>query len=199
MTSNKNHNEKEILAQVAEGHEKAFKLLFDTYHGKLFNYISTIIKSSEVSEELVMDVFLKIWLGKEMVTQIENFDAFLFRVARNKAIDFLRSVAKDPKFRDLMWNEIESISGNQADTSLLNKEFELKLREAISLLSPQRRKVYLLSRDENMNHNQIAVLLGLSRNTVNNHIVEAQRFIRASMVKNFCVTGFFLLLTGNRI
>jgi len=199
VTFNKNYSEKEILAQVAEGHEKAFKLLFDTYHRKLFNYISTIIKSSEISEELVMDVFLKIWQGKEMVTQIENFDAFLFRVARNKSIDFLRSVAKDPKFRDLMWNEIESISGNRADTSLLNKEFELKLREAISLLSPQRRKVYQLSRDENMNHNQIAVLLGLSRNTVNNHIVEAQRFIRTSMVKNFYTTCFFLLLTGNRI
>lgn len=191
--------EKELLAQVAEGNEESFKVLFSTYNERLFNYISTIIKSREVAEEVVMDVFLKIWLGKEIITQIENFDAFLFRVAHNKSIDFLRSVAKDPIFKDMLWEEIQLSGNDRADTSILRKEFESKLREAISLLSAQRRKAYQLSREENMSHEQIAHHLGLSKNTVNNHIVEAQRFVRSYLAKNLDIAWLLLLFASGKV
>ena len=65
MISNNIKIEKELLTQVAAGNEESFKILFNTYNDRLFNYISTIIKSREVAEEVVMDVFLKIWLGKK--------------------------------------------------------------------------------------------------------------------------------------
>ncbi len=146
-----------------------------------------------------MDVFLKIWLGKEIITQIGNFDAFLFRVAHNKAIDFLRSVARDPKFKDLLWEEIQLSGSYQADTSILRKEFETKLREAVSLLSVQRRKAYLSSRNEDMTHEQIAHHMGLSKSTVNNHIVEAQRFIRSYLARNLDIAYFLLFFAGNEI
>jgi RNA polymerase sigma-70 factor (family 1) len=175
--------DKELLTQIAAGNETAFRTLFDRYNQRLFNYVSTIIKSHHVAEELVMDVFLKIWLGKDILFQIENFDAFLFRVAHNKSIDFLRSVAKDPKFQNLLFNEIDLSAIDQADSSLLTREYESKLREAISILSPQRKKVYQLSREMDMTHDQIAAHLKLSKNTVNNHIAEAKRFIRAYLSK----------------
>jgi RNA polymerase sigma-70 factor (family 1) len=191
--------EKELLAQIAAGDEESFKTLFSNYNERLFNYISKIIKSPEVAEEVVMDVFLKIWLGKEMITQIENFDAFLFRVAHNKSIDFLRSVSRDPVFRDMLWEEIQLSGSDQADASILRKEFQVKLREAISLLSPQRRKAYQLSRDEEMSHEQIAQHLGLSKNTINNHIVEAQRFIRSYLAKNLDIACLLLLFVSKEI
>lgn len=186
--------EKELLTQVAAGDEESFKILFSKYYERLFNYISTIIKSPEVAEEVVMDVFLKIWLGREMITQIERFDAFLFRVAHNKSIDFLRSVARDPKFQNLLWDKIQLVNNVQADSSTLDHEYESKLREAVSLLSPQRKKVYQLSREQDMTHDQIAVELKLSKYTINNHIVEAQRFIRTYLSKN-CDIAFLLMLT----
>jgi RNA polymerase sigma-70 factor (ECF subfamily) len=189
--------EKELLAQVANGDEGSFKSLFNAYNKRLFNYISTIIKSQQVAEEIVMDVFLKIWLGKEIVTQIDNFDAFLFRVAHNKSIDFLRSAARDPKLKDLLWDQMSLSGYEKADASVLQKEFECKLREAISLLSVQRRKVYQLSRDQDMNHEQIAQRLGLSKNTVNNHIVEAQKFIRSYLAKNLDIAYFFILFNNS--
>jgi RNA polymerase sigma-70 factor (ECF subfamily) len=180
--------DKELLAQVSLGNEKSFKILFDGYNEKLFQYIFSIIKSEQVAEEIVMDVFLKIWLGKDIISQIENFNSFLFRVAHNKAIDFLRSVARDPRFKDLLWDQMQLSGDEKADAVLLRKEFENKLREAVSLLSVQRRKAYQLSREEDMNHEQIAQQLGLSKNTVNNHIVEAQRFIRSYFAKNLDLT-----------
>jgi len=190
-------NQKKILLeQVANNNEKAFKALFRMYNSRLYNYIFGMIKSHHVAEELVMDVFMKIWLGKELVVQIENFEAFIFRVAHNKSIDFLRSVAKDPKFQDLLWCEMQVTTADQADSSMLQQEYETKLREAIDLLSPQRKKVYQLSRLKEMTHDQIATHLGLSKHTVNNHIVEALRFIRSYLSDKFDV-AFLMLLACN--
>lgn len=190
------YNEKALFQQIAEGNEKAFKIIFDTYRSRLFYYISRFVKSDRVAEELVMDVFMKIWLGRELVTQIENFDAFLFRVAHNKSIDFLRSAAKDARLHELLWDEIQIAASTQADTSLLVQEYEEKIREAIALLSPQRRKVYQLSRQNDLTHDQIANQLYISKSTVNNHIVEAQRFIRNYLSKNFDLAFILLLLAG---
>jgi RNA polymerase sigma factor (sigma-70 family) len=142
----------------------------------------------------VMDVFLKIWLGRDLITQIEKFDAFLFRVAHNKSIDFLRSVARDPKFKDLLWENIQLTNNVQSDSSILIQEYEAKLREAVSLLSPQRKKVYQLSRDQDMTHDQIAAQLNLSKHTINNHIVEAQRFIRTYLSKNFDIAFLVVMI-----
>lgn len=186
--------EKKLLILISKGDEKAFQSLFTSYYGQLFNYILSIVKSKQVAEELVMDVFLKIWLGKEIIPRIEKFNAFIFRVAHNKSIDFLRSVARDPKFQDLLWEQIQLSNNNHADSVMMAREYEAKLREAVSLLSPQKKKIYQMSREENMTHDEIAVQLNLSKHTVNNHIVEAQRFIRAYLTKN-CDMAFLLALS----
>ena len=176
---------------ISKGDEKAFQSIFTSYYEQLFNYILSIVKSKQVAEELVMDVFLKIWLGKEIIPRIEKFNAFIFRVAHNKSIDFLRSVARDPKFQDLLWEQIQLSNNTHADSIMMVREYEAKLREAVSLLSPQKKKIYQMSREENMTHDDIAVQLNLSRHTINNHIVEAQRFIRTYLTKN-CDMAFLL-------
>jgi len=198
MSAEKIYNEHLLLRQIAERDEIAFKLLFDVYKDRLFLYINGIVKSKEVSEEIVMDVFLKIWLGKEIVSQIENFDAFLFRVAYNKSIDFLRSAARDPKLRDLVWHEVQVAGGMTADQQVITREYEKKLREAIGQLSPQRRLVYQMSREKGFSHLDIARQLQLSKHTVSNHIVESQRFIRSYLVRHLdiAVLLFSFLLGG---
>jgi len=188
------HNEKNLLRQVAERNEAAFRTLFDAYKDRLYHYILRIIKSKEVAEELVTDVFLKIWLAEGVVTQIEDFNAFLFRIAYNKSIDFLRSASRDPVLRDLLWNEIQMEGDSRADSAVMVHEFETKLREAVSLLSPQRREVYTLSRDKGFSHVEIARKLRISKSTVSNHIAESQRFIRTYLIKHMDVAIVILLL-----
>ena len=196
MAQNNSHTEQELLTLVSGGDERAFRTLLSGYYGQLFNYIFSFIKSRQIAEELVMDVFLKIWLGRDIIPQIEKFDAFLFRVAQNKSVDFLRSAARDPKFQDMLWDQIQLVNNVQADSSILLREYEDQLRKAVSLLSPQRKKVYQLSREQDMTHDQIAVQLKLSKHTVNNHIVEAQRFIRAYLSKNCDIVFLAILISG---
>lgn len=194
---NHGKSDKELLMQVALGNEASFECLFDRYHERLFHYTTMFIKSPQIAEEVVMDVFMKIWLAKDLIGQVENFDSFLFRVAHNKAIDFLRMVAKTPDFKELMWDNMQLSASDDADASLLRTEFEGKVRQAMSLLSEQRRKVFEMSREQEMSHDQIAGRLGLSKNTVNNHIVEAKRFIRSYLSKNLDIAYVLILFLGN--
>jgi RNA polymerase sigma-70 factor (family 1) len=196
LAQNDLHIEKELLIQISEGNEKAFSTLFSVYYEQLFNYIYGFIKSRQITEELVMDVFLKIWQGRDIIPEIVKFDAFLFRVAHNKSIDFLRSVAKDPKFEVLLWDKIQLADNILADSSTLIHEYEAKLRESISILSPQQKKIYQLSREQDMTHDQIAAYLKLSKHTINNHIVEAQRFIRTYLSKNCDIAPLIILMMG---
>lgn len=184
------NNDDECKNLAAAGDEKAFKALFDHYHPRLFRYIVSIVKSTHIAEELVMDVFLKLWLARDMLTRVENLDGFLFKVARNKSLDFFQSAARDRKFTELVWDQITTVSSS-ADSSLLTKEFEEKLRNAINLMPPQRRKIFNLSREEGLSHQQIADELGISKTTVANTIVEAKRFIQEYLSKNL---SFFLSL-----
>ena len=198
MSQAKVHNDHLLLQQIAERNELAFKTLFDEYKDRLYHYIHGMVKSKEVAEEIVMDVFLKLWLGKELVNQIENFDAFLFRVAYNKSIDFLRRAARDPHFRNLLWDEMQLAGGMYADQALITREYEAKLREAIGLLSPQRRLVYALSREKGLSHVDIARKLQLSKHTVSNHIVEAQKFIRSYLIRHMdvAIVAAFVVYPG---
>jgi len=191
--SNHVKNDKELLMQVALGNEASFECLFGRYHERLFRYISMFIKSPQIAEEVVMDVFIKIWLARDLIGQVENFDSFLFRVAHNKAIDFLRMVSKDPDFKELMWDTMQLTASDDADALVLKTEFEGKVRQAMSLLSEQRRKVFEMSREQEMSHEQIAGRLGISKNTVNNHIVEAKRFIRSYLSKNLDIAYLLML------
>ncbi len=189
------HIERLLLQQIATGNEKAFQTLFNNYNSRLYHYVFSFVKSSQVAEELVMDVFLKLWLGRDLLLQIKSFNGFLFRVAHNKIIDFLRFSAKDPKLKELLWDEVQMASSSLADHSLIHHEYEKKLREAIDLLSPQRKKVYRLTHEEDLTHDQIAVQLHISKSTVNNHIVEAKRFIRGYLSTNLDIAMLLVIMT----
>lgn len=184
---------KALLLQIADGDETAFRHLFDRNRDRLYAYINRLVKSREVAEEIVTDVFMKIWLGRTLLPQIVYFDAFLFRIAFNKSLDFLRRAARDPVLHDMLWDQIEQPASSQADASLLEEEYKKQVRRAVGLLPPQRGKIFRMSRIEGLSHEQIASRLRLSRHTVNNHIVEAKHFIRNYLSENVEL-GLLLLL-----
>lgn len=202
MSADLSYNERQLLEQVTAGDEGAFKQLFDNYRSKLYCYILSIIKSKESAEEIVMDVFMKIWTGREMILEIENLNAFLFRIAYHKSIDFLRAAARNRALADLLWQNIaanqspiQSTASERTDSKIIMEEYEAALNKAVSLLPPKRKKVYQLSRDEGFSHEEIASLLHLSKHTINNHIVESRRFIQSFLLSrmNIFILILFLL------
>jgi RNA polymerase sigma-70 factor (ECF subfamily) len=188
------YTDRELLQQVAEGNEQAFQTLFKNHRGRLYHYILGIVKSKEIAEELVLDVFLKIWMGKEVVNSIENMDAFLFRVAYNKSIDFIRKAARSPKIIDIVWDNIQFAADRNPETQLIQQEYNNILREAIDLLPPKRKEIYRMSREEGLSHAEIAKELSIAKSTVANQIVDAQVFIKSFLLKNLDLVILLSLL-----
>lgn len=186
------YDEKILFRQIARHDERAFKALFEAYQPRLFHYILCIIKNREAAEEMVIDVFLKIWQQRETLETIENFGAFLFTIAFNKSMDFLRRVGRDPRMKDVIWQDIKVAGELSSDASILVKEYEGQLKAAVDQLSPQRRLIFRLSREDNYSHSDIAQKLQLSKFTVSNHITESLRFIRAYLA-NFLPVLFLVL------
>jgi RNA polymerase sigma-70 factor (family 1) len=173
-----NDTDKELLAQVAEGSEDAFRLLFERYRGKLYHYILTITESSEAAEDTVHDVFLKLWMGREKLQGIENLHSYLYRMSHNHAVTGLRRMAKETLILAELKKEVEPI----ADVDPVSqKEIRKSIQRAVDQLSPQQRKVFLHSREDGMRHEQIAEELGISVNTVRTHLAKALEFLRAEL------------------
>lgn len=186
----------ELQMQIAGGDESSFQQLFERHRAKLFNYLLSIVKSREIAEELVIDVFLRLWTGRELLTEIQNMDAFLHKVAYNKAIDFLRISSRNASLQKLVRREIMASSKERgADYRLQEQEYREIIRGAIHQLSPQRRLVFILSRVEGLTYDQIAERLNLSRNTVRNTLAETLRSIRSHLKKQEISPVLLLLIT----
>ena len=160
-------SEKSLLAKVAFGDEQAFSELFYAHHQQLGIHIYRITESVELAEEVVQDVFLKIWLNRDALTKVENFRAYLFVLSKNHALNCLRKLAKERV------NQV-TIDENTAVLQLADHNdpdsYYALLDEAINHLPPQQQKVYLLSRHNRLKYDEIAHQMGLSRETVKKYL-----------------------------
>lgn len=185
--------DKDLLEQVAQGSETAFKVIFDRHWDRLYNYMLSLTKSSEVAEEIAADVFLKLWTGRELLPGIHNLEAFLLRVAHNKAMDFFTVTARHAKYQKMIFEAIRQPEVPGADHRLLDKETQLLLSEILSGLSLRRRLVFTLHRIEGLSHEEIAQRLNLSHQTVKNTMADAQRSLRTLLKKKY-PDGLFIVL-----
>jgi len=163
------NREIELLKRISAGDHLAFSDLFDFYHHNLGAFIYNITKSKELAEEITLDVFLKIWMTREALSEVKNFKAYLFTVSRNAAISGLRKIISE-RTKHIEWIKTPAFDDDDAG----EKETYLSLiDEAINCLSPQRKKIYLLSREHGLKYDEIADQLGISRHTVRAHIQQA--------------------------
>jgi RNA polymerase sigma-70 factor (ECF subfamily) len=176
-----------LLRRIARGDEQAFTTLFHHYWDRLYNYLNKVTKSPEIAGEIGTDVFLKLWTGRSQITGIRNMDAFLFRIARNKAIDFFRMAARDERLQQMVASSMGQPAAPAADQGMLEEELQQALTQAIARLSPQRKLIFTLSRVDGLTNEEIATKLNLSPHTVKNTLVDSVRSIRAVLQKKHSV------------
>lgn len=124
-----------------------------------------------------MDVFMKLWFGRELLSNIRQLEGFLHKVAYYKAIDFLRVTSRQSRLQEAYAKRMEKEPEKWADELMIDEEMRQLLYNAIKQLPPKRKLIYKLSREKGLTHDQIAEALHLSRNTVKNSIVSANKSI----------------------
>lgn len=180
-------HEKELLRQVADGDERAFTRLFDHYHQRLGMHVYRITKSEQIAEELVHDVFLKIWLNRELLTGIDNFGVYLYVVSRNAAFNALKRTAAEK----LRFAGLDTVPDRVAEPE--DDYRYVLIDEAIDRLPPQQRQVYMLSRHERLSYHEIALQMGLSKETVKKYLQIATASIVEYIGKSVRMTPVLVL------
>ena len=171
------NNEKDLIVQVSEGDAIAFRQLFDHYRNKIYSLGMLLTRSETLSEEIVQDVFLKVWEKREQLAEINYFNAWLRTVAKNTCSNYLRSLAmeKIALSRFASGSDTETAS---VENDVIAKEYGQIIDEAIRQLPPQQKKVYMLSRHSGKKQDEIARELNISIYTVKEYMKLAQRSIR---------------------
>ena len=186
------HTEKELLRLAADGDEASFIKLFNLYKNKLYSFLLRITKSEEQSLDFVQDVFMKLWINKANLSSIDNFSSYIFRAAQNRAINsFKRSMTE---YCILKKNPVAAMVDDSIEANLEYKLLQIKLNEVVKKLPPQQRLVYILSREQGLKHEEIAIKLNLSISTVKNHMVQALKTIKEFLRNNMELDEVLLLI-----
>ena len=170
-------NETDLLARIAEGDDKAFEPIFHHYRRRIYSYAYHLSGNSAQADELVQDVFLKVWLHRDKIPHILRFDSWLFTIARNQVFDMLKGMAKETALRRQM-AQLLNPEINAVEDSVLTRENEEQLQRALDQLSPRQKLIFTMSRSQGMKHEEIASHLHISRHTVKTHLVQALKTLR---------------------
>lgn|SRR5690606_8214096 len=175
------YNELEVLTRISMGSEKAFALFYENYHSDLAARIMRILKNREQAEEVLQDVFSKIWLRRESIMEIEDIQAFLYVSARNGCLNQLKANIRKEALEKSYFNEQDmAYSLPPLDTLSLDDYYD-KLIEAVDKLPSQQKKVYVLSRVDRKKYLEIAEELGISKETVKKYLQLANQSIKSQL------------------
>ena len=180
-----------LLIKLKNGDATAFEEIYNQYRSKIYSYALKLSKSAVVAEEIVQEVFIKIWQKREQLNPELHFGAYLKKITLNHVLNHLKKVAREKTLQDELFNYL-SLIRNNAEDGLLEKELLKTYEQAIAQLPPQKKIIYQLSRNEELSHDEIAKKLNISKNTVKNHMVEATKFIRNYVSKNGSIICFLM-------
>jgi RNA polymerase sigma-70 factor (family 1) len=167
--------DEKMLLKVTQGDQAAFAELYNYYKVPALRFSISLLKDEEEAENMLQDVFVKIWLKKEQIKPDLNFNSYLFTCLRNMAFDHFKKIEKT-EFLRKQYMEIMKAS---ADEEKEEKERRIYMvQNAIDSLSLKRKQILRLNIEEGKSYQEIAEFLRISKNTVKNQLVKAKQILR---------------------
>ncbi len=164
--------------------QKSFGKFFNHFYPKLLRFALFTVKSETLAEEVVSDVFVKIWERRKRVIEIDNIDFYLFTSVRNQSLTYLKR-NKHVILPLEQVSEFTLISKSHPENELLDKELILKVEEAIQKLPSKCQMIFRLSRDDGFKYEEVAKILNISKSTVKNQMTIALKKIKEDLSTYF--------------
>jgi RNA polymerase sigma-70 factor (family 1) len=177
------NEEKTLLAIVATGDRQAFTKLYTTHLNGLYRYIFLFTKSKEEAEEILQDIFIKIWVNREKLSEIDSFKSYLFRFAKNKLLDKIRH----SQIRQRVLSEIKrtkNVSETTTSDQCAYREYYKVVQQAIEKLPPKRKLIFRLNIENGLSQDEIARELNISKSVVQKQTYRASLFVREYLFKH---------------
>jgi len=170
---------RELLARLRKGDERAFDELFRAWYPSLVRASESIVRSRAVAEEIVQDVLLELWKRREKLADESSPQAYLFQSTRNRALNHIRHERVEQKSEPELIRQTEMSAS--AHSQLVEEEIEAALKTAVSELPDRCREVFELSRTHGLKYAEIATTLGISVKTVEAQMGKALRTLRVKL------------------
>jgi RNA polymerase sigma-70 factor (family 1) len=193
MLNEKSHiDEVTLLERLRQGDEQAFIVIYDIYKRKLARALQRLLKSDDLVEEVLQDAFLKLWKQRAQILPNQSIGAFLYKISENLVYDVFRRAARDRKLRAMLY-ETSHEAYSHVEEIVIENERSLQLNKAISLLPPQRQRVFRMCRLEGHSYEEVSKELNISKSTVNDHLLKANRFLRSYLSIRYLIVSSWLL------
>jgi RNA polymerase sigma-70 factor (ECF subfamily) len=172
----------QVTATLGRTDEKVFEEVFKTHFKALHSYAYTILKDDAIAEEMVQNVFFKLWEKKEQLDIQTSLKAYLYKAVYHESLNYLKHQKVKSVHQAYAMHSTDHTS-NLAEKKLLQGELENKLQMAMNDLPEQCRTIFQLSRFEELKYREIADTLGLSVKTVENQMGKALKILRSKLVE----------------
>jgi RNA polymerase sigma-70 factor (family 1) len=182
-----------LFVQIRNGDTTAFRTIFDVYKERLFSFAYGLTHSKSDAEEIVQDVFMKLWENRSTLDKIEQPGSYVYRMVRNRSLDLLAKAGRDQALIQQVWANMKG-SEELSEEILLAKESQELIEAAVALLPEKKQRIFQLSRRHALSHDEIAGMLGISKQTVKNNLSEALRHIRLYLEQRSALLGLLFWL-----
>ena len=175
------HSEKQLIIELRNGSHKAFRQFFDEYKKRVYGFLYNILHSHQDVEELTQTVFMKIWENRAAMNPELPLNAYVFKIAKNSALNTLRQKAYKLLLDKQLIAHVEI--NEDSEMSLVNKDLRQYINELIALIPKRRREIFLLRYRQKLSYKEIAAQLHISENTIDTQIRHALNFLRKQLGK----------------
>lgn len=182
MTHDKNI---EYLIKISDGDSDVFRLFYNENYIQIYRIVSYYIASREAREEVVSDVFFKIWTNRKKLTKIDNIDSYLFILARNESFDYIKKTKEAISIDDLPIGIVSQEM--KPDDSIIDKELNLQIEKSIQELPYNCKLIFLMVREQGLKYKEVASILNISEKTVNAQMVIAIKKLSKALLKYFYI------------
>lgn len=173
--------EQTIVEKISNGDQSAYEELFHTYYAHLCNFAFQFMKEQEASEEIVQDIFYNIWNSRQSLDIQVSIKSYLFSSVRNRCINQLKQIQTREKYKQYNEQQI-AYSENVTHDLATENDLAALIVKSVEELPPERKKIFLLSREEGLKNKDIADKLNISIKTVENQMGKALKFLRTQLV-----------------
>lgn len=193
------HNETELIEQVAKGNENAFADLFYAYHNQLGEYVMLLTHSQEMTQEIVQDVFVKVWLNREALGNVGKFTAYLFILTRNYTLNCIRKSVNERKGQE-QYTALTLLDDNNQFTETNQEpdhDYQALIDRAVANLPPQQQKVFML-RQAGMKNPEIAKKMEISTDSVKKYQQWALKSVSEFVKANATLSAILLIISVSK-
>lgn len=182
----------ELILLLQKNDRVAFYNIYERYSKRLYGFVLRYIKQKEDAEEIVQEVFVKIWESRNRIDAYSSFESFLFTIAYNTTISLLRKRTNEQKYLEhLKTLQQPDISPDLIDEIQFN-ELNERVQSLLNELTPRQKEIFQLSREEGLTHDEIAKKLDISVNTVKKHIGNTLVFLKSKIANDLTINLLFV-------